>query len=241
MDICGTASCDDSFLHSRSRSCQGVFHTEFCFLHFRLCRSADTDDCYAAGQFCQTLLQFLAVKIRCRLFNLLADLGYAGLDLTLISFAVYDDRIFFLNFYRFRAAELIHRRIFQIQSELFRDHFTTGKDRDIFEHLFSSVAIARRFHRYDLERAAQLIQYECAQRLTLYVLCDNEEFRARLYNLLKKRQDLLDVGNLLICNKDIWIFEICFHLIHIRCHISGKITTVKLHSLYEIQLRHHRL
>ena len=49
------------------------------------------------------------------------------------------------------------------------------------------------------------------------------------------------LANLLIGNQDIRIIQNCFHLIHISSHVCGDITSVKLHTFYQIQLCLHGL
>src|SRR6266511_3321940 len=65
------------------------------FFSLGLGRSADVDDCNAAGEFRQALLQFLFVVIAGRLFNLTTDLRDAALDIGRFTSA-FDDRGVFL-------------------------------------------------------------------------------------------------------------------------------------------------
>ena len=241
MDVSRSTTRDDSLFYSSSRCSQGVLHTKFCLLHLGLCRCADADHCNTACQFGKSFLQLLSIKVRCCLLDLSADLGYTSIDLCLISLAVYDNGIFFLNFYGFCTSELIHGGIFEIKTELLCDHFTTGQDGNIFEHLFSSIAIARGFHCYNLECAAKFIQYQSAECFALNILSNDQKFGAGLYHLLQQWKNLLNIGNLLICNENIWILKICFHFIHICSHVSGEITAVKLHTFYQIKLCLHGL
>ena len=84
---CDTAAWDDAFLNRRTRGVQRVFDARFLLFHLGLSRSADVDDCNAAREFRQTLLQFLAIVIAGRLFNLTTDLRDAALDIGLFAFA----------------------------------------------------------------------------------------------------------------------------------------------------------
>ncbi len=84
---CDTAAWDDAFLNRRTRGVQRVFDASFLLFHLGLGRSADVDDCNAAGEFRQALLQFLAIVIAGRLFNLTTDLGDAALDIGFFAFA----------------------------------------------------------------------------------------------------------------------------------------------------------
>src|SRR5206468_10635606 len=83
----GTAACDDAFLSRGTRGVQRVFDPSFLLFHLGLSRSADVDDCNTAREFRQALLQFLAIVIAGRFFNLTTDLGDAALDIGLFAFA----------------------------------------------------------------------------------------------------------------------------------------------------------
>ena len=241
MDICGTAACDDSFLYCRSCCVQSVFHTEFCFFHLSLCSRADTDNRYAACQFCKSFLKLLSVKVRCCLFDRFLDLCNSVIDRILASEAVNDDCVLFLYFNGFCTSKLLHCSLFQVEAEFFGDHLAACQDRDILEHLFSSVAVARCLHCNYIECTAQFVDDQGCERLALDVLCDDEESCAGLYNLLKERQDILDVGDLLVCDQDVRIFQDCFHLLHICSHVCGNVSAVKLHTFYKVQFCLHCL
>ena len=45
-----------ALFNSSSCCIQSIFHTKFCFFHFCLCCSTNTDNCYAACQFCKSFL-----------------------------------------------------------------------------------------------------------------------------------------------------------------------------------------
>src|SRR5439155_2075752 len=82
-----TAAGYDAFLDRRTRGVQRVFDPSFLLFHLGLGRSADVDDCNAACEFRQALLQFLFVVIAGRLFNLTTDLSDAALDIGFFAFA----------------------------------------------------------------------------------------------------------------------------------------------------------
>src|SRR4029450_6034678 len=91
---CNTAARDDAFLNRRTRGVQRVFDASFLLFHFSLGRSADVDDCNAAGEFRQTLLQFLFVVIAGRLFNLTTDLSNAALAIGVLARAFDNGGVF---------------------------------------------------------------------------------------------------------------------------------------------------
>src|SRR5437773_2882405 len=79
------AAWHNAFLNRRARSMQCIFHTRFLFFHFGLSGSADVDHGYTARQFRQTLLEFLAIVIARRLFDLTANLIHATLNVVLLA------------------------------------------------------------------------------------------------------------------------------------------------------------
>ena len=75
-----------------------------------------------------------------------ADLADSGADCSLITTAIYDYCIFFLNLNGFCPAKHIDSSIFQFQSQIRTDYLTACQNRDIFQHSFSSVTITRSFY-----------------------------------------------------------------------------------------------
>src|SRR5205823_1106849 len=80
---CDTASWDDAFLDRRTRGVQRVFDARLLLLHLGLGGCADVDDGNAAREFRETFLEFFAVVIARRLFNLTANLCDAAFDIDL--------------------------------------------------------------------------------------------------------------------------------------------------------------
>ena len=70
------------------------------------------------------------------------------------------------------------------------------------EHLLAAVAEAGRLNCNAGKGSAQLVEYESGKSLALDILCDDEQLLARLNDLLEQRQDLLNVGYLLIGDKN---------------------------------------
>ena len=241
MDICGAAACNDAFLYGCSRSCQSILHAELCFLHLGLGCSAHTNHCHAACQLCKALLELLAVKVRGRLLNLSTDLADSLINLSLVACAVCDDGVLFLNLHGLRSSKHIQGSFLKLKAKLLGDYLSAGQNRDIPEHLFSSVAVTRRLYTNYGEGSAQLIHNESGESLALDILRNNQQLAAGLYNLLQKGKNLLDIGNLLVSDQNVGIVKICLHLLHIRCHICGNISAVKLHTFYQVQFGLHRL
>ena len=241
MDVGGAAAGDDAFLDRCAGRVEGVFHAVFLVLHLGLGRSADTDHRDAACQLRQSLLKLLAVEVGLRLFDLSLDLRDAVADLVLAALAVDDNGVLLGDLDGLRAAQMLDRDVLQLQADLVRDDRAAGQDRDILQHIFSSVAVARGLHRDHVEGAAELVDDQGGQSLALDVLGDDQELRAHLDDLLEDRQKILDVADLLVHDEDIRLVEAGFHLLHIRAHVSGNIAAVELHALDQIQLGLHGL
>ena len=131
MYICGTASCNDTFLYCCSCCRQSILHTEFCFFHLSLGCSADTDNSYTTCQLCKTLLQFFFIELRSGLCDLSTDLRNSCCNLILVAAAVNDDGVLLLYFNGFRTAKLLHSGILQFQAKLLGNYGTAGQDSQI--------------------------------------------------------------------------------------------------------------
>ena len=104
MDIRRTTACNNTFFYGRSCRIQCIFHTKLSFFHLRFCCSADTDNSYTACKFCKSFLQFFFIKLRSRLLDRFLDLCNSVFNRFFISASIYNNSIFFLNFYRFCTA-----------------------------------------------------------------------------------------------------------------------------------------
>ena len=193
MDISGTTAADDTFLNSCLGSCKRIFHTELLLFHLCLCSSTNADHAYAAGQLCKSLLKLFFIEIRSGLFCLHIDLSDSGLDRSRITCTVNDDGVLFGNLNGLSTAKHIHGCLFQLVTNLGRNNCTACQDSDILEHSLSSVAIARSLDCNNLECTSQAVQYQCCKRFALNILSDDQQLLAALYDLLKDRQDLLDI------------------------------------------------
>ena len=138
-------------------------------------------------------------------------------------------------------AQHIHGGILQFISQVRADHGTAGENGDILQHIFSPVAIAGSFHCNYIESTAQLVHDQGGQGFAFHILRNDQQLCAGLYDLLQQGQDLLNVGDFLVRDQDAGIVKGCFHFIHVRGHISGNISSVKLHTFHQIQFGLHGL
>ena len=68
-------------------------------------------------------------------------------------------------------------------------------------------------------------------------MCIRDRLFAGLNDLLQKRHQILNVGDLLIGNQDQRIVDDSLHLIGIGAHIRRNIAAVKLHAFYNFAVR----
>ena len=91
-----------------------------------------------------------------------------------------------------------HGSLFKIHAQLVGDHLSAGQGCDIFEHLFSSVAVSRSLYRNYVEGSPQLVDDQGGQRLALDILSDDKKSCSGLYDLLQQRKAILDVRDCLL-------------------------------------------
>ncbi len=126
----------------------------------------------------------------------------------------------------------IEGSLLQLQALLLRDNDTTSQYGDILQHSLATVSEARSLHCANLQATTQTVNYQCSQSLRIYILSDNEQWTTTLGSWLQDRQELLQVRNLLVVEKDIWIIHHALHLVGIGHEVTAQVTTVELHTLY---------
>src|SRR5205807_2525766 len=106
----------------RAERVQRVFDAGFLFFHFHFSRRADLDQGHAAGELGHTLLQLFLVVIRRRILDLLANVLHTRFDRGLFAGAVDDRRVILADLDALRTAQVLQLRVFEFESEFFRDH-----------------------------------------------------------------------------------------------------------------------
>ena len=157
------------------------------------------------------------------------------LDFSRITGTVYNYGIFLVYLNGMRASQHIQGCFFQIKPCLSRDYLSAGKYCDISQQSFSSFSESGSLNRYTVESSSQLVENQSCQSLAFHIVCDDQQLSALLYDLFQNRQQFLNVGNFLICNQNVGVFHGSFHLFCIVYHVSGQISSVKLHALYYFQ------
>ena len=214
---------------------QRVINAVLAFLHFHFGGTTDADHGNATGELRQTFLQLFTVVVRSGFFDLRLDLLATASDLVLLTSAINDGGVFLLDPHGLGAAELSKRDAFQLDAKIFADHFTTGQDRDVFEHRLATITEARRLDGRDLQATAQLVDHEGRERFAFHIFGHDHERTAGLHNRFEQRQHRLKLRQLLFEDQDIRIVHFRDHLFRIRDEIRGDIAAVELHAFNDIK------
>ena len=164
-------------------------------------------------------------------------------DVLLLAGAVDDGRRLLGDRHLLGAAEHVERDVFKLDAEIFGDELPAGHDRDVLEHRLAAIAEARRLDGRDLQAATQLVDDKSGKRLAFDVLGDDEERTRRLHDSLQQRQHGLQVGELLLVQEDVGVFEVGDHLLRVGDEIRGDVAAVELHAFdhFELGLERFRL
>src|ERR1700730_5858418 len=226
----------DAFLDRCPGCMHRVIDPVLAFLDLDFGCAADTDYGDTARQFRQALLQLLLVVIRGRLLDLRAQLRAATLDVLLLAGTVDDRRVLLFDAHLFCGAEHVERDVLELDAEILADHLTTGQDGDVLEHGLAAIAKAGGLDRRDLEAAAQFVDDQRRQRLTLDILRDDQQRVAALNHRFEQGQDHLETGQLLFEEQDVRLLELADHLRGIGHEVWREIAAVELHTLDDVEL-----
>ena len=225
-----TTTSYDTFFNSSLCSSKSVLNTELLFLHFNFCCSTNLDNSYATSKLCKSFLKLFTVKVRSSCFDLCTNLSNSALNFVCVASTVNNDSIFLVNLNLTSLTELVKSCILEFKTDFRRNYLTACKDSNITEHFFSSVTETRSLNTNASKYATKLVKNEVCKSVALDVLSNDKELSASLNNLLKDWKNFLNVRNLLICDKDIWVVEVSNHLICISYHIRSNITSVEHHT-----------
>ncbi len=201
------AAGDDALLRGRARRVDGVLDAHLLLLHLGLGRGADADDRDAARELRQPLLQLLAVVVRGRLLDLVADGGDAPLDGLTFARALDDRGVLLVHDDALGAPEVFDGDRLQLDAEVFGDDAAARQGRDVFEDGLAAVAERGRLDGADLDGAAQAVDDERGERVALHVLGDDEELLALIRHLFEERQQVAHRRNLLLVDEDDGLVE----------------------------------
>src|SRR5690606_33571738 len=140
-------------------------------------------------------------------FDLNADLLDACFDRFAVASAVDDDGVFFAHFDALGLAELFERSGFERTTGFFGDDGTTGKDGDVFEHGFATVAKAGSLNSSGLQNATDVVDNQGGQGFAFDVFGNDQQRTAGLGHLLEHGQQVADVADFLVVDQNIGVFQ----------------------------------
>ena len=106
-------------------------------------------------------------------------------------------------------------------------------------HRLATITKGRALHGHRVEGAADLVDHEGGQRLTLDVFGQDEQRLAGLHDLLKHRKQLSDRGDLALVQQDVGVVEHGFHRLGVGHEVRRQVALVELHALGEVKLGAH--
>src|SRR5439155_1575247 len=98
--------------------------------------------------------------------------------------------------------------------------------RAFFSFISASVAEPRRLDGTHLQRAAQLVDDQGRERLTLHVLGDDEQRPTGLRHLLEDGEQVLHRRDLLVVDQNVGVLEGRLHLLGIGDEVGGEVAAV---------------
>ena len=232
---CDAATRNDTFFNSSAGGVQSIFHACFLFLHFDFGRRTDTDHGNTACQLGNALLQLFFVVVAGRVVDLFAHRRNTRLDGFLVTGAVDDRGVFLAHFDLLRTTQILQGHVLEFQAEFFRDHSTAGQDRDVFQHGFATIAETWRLDGGGFQDAAQVVHDQGGQCLTIDIFGDDQQRTTGLGDLFEYRQQVTNVGNLLVVQHDEWIFQQRDLLVRVVDEIGRQVAAIELHAFDDFQ------
>src|ERR1700744_3296912 len=177
---------DDALLDGCLRVADRVLDAVLALLELHLGGGSGLDHRNTAGQLGQALLQLLAVVVGVAVLDLGANLSNPAGD-GVGGTGALDDRGLILG--DDHLAGLAQQRdvgVLQGEADLFADDLTTGEDGHVLQHRLATVTEAGGLDRHRLEGAADLVDDQGGQRLTLDVLGDDQQRLAGPDNLFQQ-------------------------------------------------------
>ena len=107
--------------------------------------------------------------------------------------------------------------------------------RDVFQHRLATVTEPRCFDGDSLQDAANVVHHQGGQRFAIHVFSNDQQRAASLGNLFQHRQQVADVGDLLVVQQDVWIFHQGQLAILVVDEVGGKVAAIELHAFHDIQ------
>ncbi|CAB5132789.1 unannotated protein [freshwater metagenome] len=195
---------------------------------------ANLEDCNAAGQLGETLLQFFAVVIRISVFDFSLDLIDATLNVAIIA-TTFDQRgLVFGDDHLFGFTQKIKGCGFQLQANFFADDLTTGEDGNVLQHGLAALTKTRSLDSNRLEGATDLVNHQCGKSFSVNIFSDDHQRTTGLHDLFQDWQHVTDGRDLRRHQQDVRVFKNNFHPLRVSHEVGRDIALVETHSFNKI-------
>jgi hypothetical protein len=154
---------DDAFFNSSLGVADSVLNAVLAFLELNFSCGTGLDDCNAAGQLGQALLQLLAVVVGVGVFDLGADLGNAAGDLVGVACTLDDGGLVLGDNNLACLAQELQAGGFELEANLFGDDLAARQNSNVGKLSLAAVAEARGLDGNGLEGAADLVDDQVAR------------------------------------------------------------------------------
>ena len=121
------------------------------------------------------------------------------------------------------------------QPHFFSYHRAAGQNCDVFQHGLATITETRSLDGNGLQNAANVVYHQGSQRFTVHILGDDQQRTSGLGDLLQYRQQVADIGNLLVVQQDVGVFHQCQLTILVVDEIGRQIATIELHAFHDVQ------
>ncbi len=150
--------------------------------------------------------------------------------------AVDDGGVLFLHQDLLRFAQVVQRRLLERQADFIGDDRAAGEDRDVLQHGLAAIAEARRLDGGDLDDAANRVDDQRRQRFAFHIFGDDQQLTAALRNRFQQREQLANVGDLLVDQQDQRLVELGALALLVVDEVRRQIAAVELHAFDHFEL-----
>ena len=133
------------------------------------------------------------------------------------------------------AAEILQRRLLELQADFLGNHLAAGQDRHVFEHRLATIAEARRLDGRDLDDAADRVDDQRRERFAFDFLGDDQQRLAGLGDAFEHGQQLAHVRDLLVVQKNVRVFQLDLLALLVVDEVRREIAAIELHALDDIE------
>lgn len=228
---------EDTLLDSSAGGVESIDDPVFLLADLNLGRTADLDDGDTTRELSETLLELLLLVLgRSGVSHDSTDLLAALGDSVLAALAVKDDSVLLGDGDGASGAEHLRGALLELDVKVITENGTVGEDRKIAKNRLAVVTEAGGLDSCDLELAAKLVEDADSESLAVDVLGNDDQRTAELLGSLKRGDDVLDSGDLLLRQQDQRLLKLDLLGLGISDEVGRDETAVELHALGNLEL-----